>query len=209
MNKKILTLSIILAFYLASCVNIRTPSPNINYYTLKPGEISKEEFGQVPGALKIRKFTISNEYDTEHIIAARSENRVKKYFYHRWLNNFSEMSLDYIIKTFSKNEIFEKGVLESTTYVLPDYILEGYVIELYAKNDENDAGENFVKLSMKFNFIKRFDEVKDPAILFNKVFTVKVERQDNKAGSIPRAFNIAMNRLTKDLIKEISKSAKE
>ena len=209
MSKKILILSILLAFYLTSCINIRTPSPNINYYTLEPGEISKEKFEQLPGALKIRKFTISNEYDTEHIIATRSDNRIKKYFYHRWLNNFSQMSLDYIINTFSKNEIFDKGVLESTTYVLPDYILEGHIIELYAMNDEDEDGDNYVKLSVKYNFIKRFDEAKDPAIIFNKVFTEKVKRPDNKARSILKVFNIAMNRITLDLIKEITRSVKE
>ncbi len=206
--KKTLTI-LVLAFLLSlinSCVSIKSDYPDIKFYALDFNNDNISAGKKIEGSLLVRGFEISNEYNTDYLLV-NTEGSIKRYFYHRWIKNFELLATDYIVKAMTEKEIFSKGIFTISTYIAPDYVLEGYVMDVKTVfDDENE--DYFVELKIKFNMIERIQITKEPVELFNKVFSSKVKIEDDKIMLVPPAVETAMEDITSRLISEIAEHTK-
>lgn len=191
-----------------SCINLKSDYPDIQFYNISPDFDSIKSDFQIPGSIFIRQFSSGNAYDTDYFIASTGENKIKKYFYHRWTDNFNNLATDYFIQTFTRKKIFSDGVYESTSYIIPDFVLEGHIIEILAHNDLDNNENNYASISINLSFINRGNKLNEPVKLFNKEFSAKVKRPNKKVSTIAPAFDSCMTIITNKLIKEISHSLK-
>jgi ABC-type uncharacterized transport system auxiliary subunit len=205
-NLKILLVLLVLVPLMNSCIDIKSDYPDIKYYSLNFYADSISSKKTIEGSLLIRGFAISNEYDTDYLLV-NTENKVKRFFYHRWFKNFNQIATDYTIKAFTEKKVFDGGVYTVSTYVSADYILEGYVMEVKNVFDK-EKDTNYTQLKIKFNMIKIESRTTEPLELFNEVFTSTVTMPDDRIKYVPKAVETAITDITNQLIKKIEDVAK-
>jgi ABC-type uncharacterized transport system auxiliary subunit len=192
---------------LSGCLNLRTEYPDVKYYELKQTPVSISKIDTIPGALQIRHINISGEFDSDAILARWGETRVQRYNYHRWISNVSGLVTDYLVERYSRAGAFSNGVIKPTSMILPDYILEGQVIEMIAVNSESEEpGSNYVVFSMKVNLLKRNSLKIEKQILLTETYHVEVPRKNNKVATIPPAFSKAVGQVADMLFVDIQQA---
>ncbi len=188
--KKIVAITVLLLAMLSSCINLKDEYPDITYYSLNDIQSNISEIKQVDGALLIRNFSISSEFDTKHLLANWDSKRVQKYYYHRWISDISDMTTDYIFNRISKLKVFSNGAISSTSMIIPDYILEGQIINLAVNNtDLLESGNNNAEIEIKINLIIRNKEIPGETTIFTQVYKEEVLRQNNLVTSIAPAVS--------------------
>ena len=88
--------------------------------------------------------------------------------------------------------------------IIPDYIMEGQVIDMVAYNgEEDDKKANYVYISLRISLLKKVPLSTDKTILLNKIFTVKAPRKNNSVGTIAPAFSRAVSQISDKMLIEI------
>jgi ABC-type uncharacterized transport system auxiliary subunit len=206
MKKYILIL--FLAIISSSCLNLRVEYPEINYYRLTQfqGKFENMGLGNIEGTLQIRNFDVSDQIDTEHLLAIWSETKVQKYYYHRWITNCADMTTDFIVSRYNSFRVFTGGVVQSGSIIVPDYIMEGQVLDMIAYNTDDKKKENYVFLSMRISLLKKVSLNIDKKIILNKVFEVKYPRDNAAVENIPVAFSRALSQISDQMFLEIQEA---
>ncbi len=201
---KNLVLLIIVALFAVSCINLKEPYPKINYYRISPEKSSVEHIKPLDATIMIRDFSASSEIETTHLLTMWDNDYIQRYYYYRWVADAPSMVGDFINNTFSKNKIFEKGVVTSSSMAVPDYILEGEILDMmaYSTKDGNTNG-NYVYVAIKINLIKRTRILDENPILLSEVYNFKIVRQNNSVKSIPDAFSRAWSHLADQILIDI------
>lgn len=192
--------------FLGSCINLREEYPEIHYYRLNQieGTIQNIGTGTIEGTLQIRDFSISDEIDTDNFLAVSGGTKVQKYYYHRWISNCADIVTNFILTRYNNLRVFTGGAVKPGSMILPDYILEGQVIDMVAHNYEGDDNNtNYVYISLRISLLKKVPLNTDKAIILNKIFTVKSPRKDDSAESIAPAFSNAVSQISDQMLLEI------
>ncbi len=192
---------------LYSCVNVKSDYPSIEYYRLKQMDNPGFNLGTIEGLFQIRDFTISDELETGYLMALTDDTRIKRYYYHRWIGNCSEMITDFFVARYNKMDAFTQGVVRSSSVLTPLYIMEGQVLDMMARNSEASAeGISYVSLSVKINVIKIEPLKTDKQVILSKVFNTKIPRRDNSVTTIPIAYSQAFSEIADLALAEIHKA---
>ncbi|MFP4368282.1 MAG: ABC-type transport auxiliary lipoprotein family protein [Bacteroidota bacterium] len=201
---------LLLTVLISGCIDFRSEYPEIDYYKLTQAPYSIKDIQELDGTLQIRPFSVSSEYNTSLLLAKWNDTRVERYYYHRWITSPAEMVTDFFVQRFSEIKAFKGGILKPTTLMIPDYVLEGQVLEMAAVNSEgNKQGDNYVTISIKVLLIERDPMSTDKSILLSKVYTHKIDRRNNEAVSIPGAFSKAFSFAADGMMADIQKAVKE
>lgn len=213
MHKKrnnILTAIAALSFALlcvSGCVNVKSDFPSIEYYRLKQIDNPNFNLGTINGLFQIRDFTISDELETGYLMALTDDTRIRRYYYHRWIGNCSEMITDFFVTRYNKMNAFSEGVVKSSSILLPIYIMEGQVLDMIARNTETAVeGGNYVSLSIKFNVIKVEPMNVEKPVILSKVYNTKIPRRDNSVTTIPIAYSQAFSEIADLALSDIHKA---
>lgn len=191
--KKNLYLVIIL--FLASCINLKSPYPDIKYYRLTTEPLMLQNLDTLPVSVQMRNFTINDEFNTDHIIATNLQTRqVQVYYYHRWISKFDDLITGYVLSRVNSYGVFAGGFLSSSSINDPDYILEGRITNFQANNSDkkNAPDANWVEVSINCSFYKRSKDIAGLALLFNKNYTQRINRINNYVETIPQATSRAV-----------------
>ncbi|MFP4527404.1 MAG: ABC-type transport auxiliary lipoprotein family protein [Candidatus Kapaibacterium sp.] len=195
---------ILLLVITTGCINVRTEYPAISYYELQKQPISLEKIDTVPGALQIRQFDVVSEFDTDAILARLGPTEVERYNYHRWITDLSSMVTDYILSRYSRAGAFTNGIIGATSMIVPDYILEGQVLEMIAVNSESEErGANRVVFILKANLIKRRSMEVERDILLSETYNIEIPRRNNAVATIAPAFSKAIAQASDRLLVDI------
>lgn len=206
---KTILLFLLITVITYSCINLKSEYPKINYYSLKQDAISIPHVQKINTALQIRDLSIGYQYSTDHIIARWTDTKTQVYFYHRWITDFEDLATDFIITRFNKANLFNKGVVGTKTTVIPEYILEGEILDVIAINSTTSApGDNFVTLTIRINVIKRNPMKNERNILISKVYEKKVNRTNSSVTTIPSAFSKAISAICDEMIVDIQEAIK-
>lgn len=198
---------LLISIVAVSCINLKSDYPQINYYSLNQDALSIPHLQEINSALQIRDFSISYQYSTDHIIARWTDTKTQVYFYHRWITDFDDLSTDFIITRFNNVKLFKKGVVGTKTTVIPEYILEGEILDVIAKNSTASApGDNFVSLSIRISVIKRNPMKNERNILISKVYEKRVNRNNSSVATIPTAFSKAISTICDEMIVDIQEA---
>lgn len=195
--------------FFTSCINLREEYPEIHYYRLNQtdGKIQNIGTGTIEGTLQIRDFSVSDEIDTDNFLAVSGGTSIQKYFYHRWISNCSELVTNFILTRYNNLGVFTKGAVKPGSMILPDYILEGQVIDMMAHNNEGEEKNiNYVYISLRISLLKKVPLNTDKAIILNKIFTVKSPRINNSVESIATAFSNAVSQISDQMLLEIQEA---
>lgn len=204
---QIIILAITLSLFANGCISLKTEYPAINYYQLKQEQTLIESNVKLDGVLQIRDFTVSAEYDTEHILAIWGNVRVQKYYYHRWITGISDMFTDFLVTRFNRAGSFTGSVVKSGAISPPDYILEGQILEMKAINSETQgAGDNSCILTVKISLLKRDKMRTERDLILTNTYTERTDRRNNHAASIPDAFSKCFSTIADMILVDIQKA---
>lgn len=204
MDFKKIILGLISALLLSSCIKLKEDYPSIDYYSLQLKPIQIEKLGQVEGALLIRNFNISSEYETDHILVTWDDNRVQRYYYHRWLTNFNNMATDFVTMHINQVDIFSEGAISGSSLVIPDFVMEGKIMEMITFNSAK--GQSYVQLTVNARLMQRNIADNELAIKFNKIYTQRINRQNSQINNVAEAYSKALSLITQMIILDIGNS---
>lgn len=201
---------ILLAVTLSSCINLKEPYPKISYYKLIPEKSSVENIGTLDKTLMIRDFTASSEIETTHLLTLWDNEYIQRYFYHRWITDTPNMVADFINSIFSKNEFFKNGVVTSSSMAIPDYVMEGDILDMMAySTHDGEPNQNYVYVAIEITLIKRTKVMEENAILMNEVYPFKTIRKNNSVKTIPDAFSRAWSQVADQILVDVYNAIKK
>ena len=193
-------------FLLNSCINLREDYPEIKYYSLA-NTSNKESREKVFGILQVRNFSSPLSLSGQRILVENPDGSTQRLYYHRWSDNFDQLLTWLVIERLSEQKIFSGGVVSQNSNLVPNYILEGEILNLTAFNHKI-PDSSFVELSVKISLLGYNADSTNFALYFTNYYKHKVNRNNGKPNSIPQAVNIAANeiieKITKDIIKNIN-----
>lgn len=192
--------------FLSGCINLREEYPNIYYYSLS-SNTNKESREKIDGILQIRNFNAPNLLSGQRIIVENFDGTSQKLYYHRWSDNFDQLITWLAISRLSEQKIFSGGVVSQTSNLVPNYILEGEILNLRAFNHKI-ADSSFIELSIKISLLGYNRDTSNFVLFYTDVYNKKQSRTNSKPNSIPHAVNIAANeileQISKDIIRKIN-----
>jgi ABC-type uncharacterized transport system auxiliary subunit len=202
---KIFFLGLIVAM-LSGCLNLKKEYPEIKYYGLTQDKMLIDSLPSRDVALLLRNVELPEAYSVRSIIANVDNRTIQRYFYFRWINDFSYLATDFLESRLIGYKLFGKGVVRNSSISLPDYFLESRIIEMDIRNSILNPDSNFVSMSVNFNFFKRTETKEGNKLLFSKTFDHMVKRPNNYAESIPPAVSKALSVISDFAVAEIAKN---
>lgn len=192
------------ALILNSCINFKSEYPEINYYTLEFKDEYFKEVKKIPVSMQIRDFSTSRSYNSTKLTVRNSESAVKRLYYHRWISDPNDLITDFLINTYSKYNVFTKGIFSSSAISVPDYMLEGHLIEMASYDNEDD--DNYVsKITVKITVIKRQFNAPEDKLVFNKTYEKVITRDNEEYENIPKSFNRLFSEFSVDLLNDLER----
>lgn len=195
---------LLLLVTLSGCFSLKSNYPPIEYYRLTQEPVTLKNIAKMNVVLMVREMTASGEIDPEHLLATGNNNKIQQYYYNRWITDCSSLVTDFIINRLNAYNAFGVAVVSSSSFVVPDYILEGQIVELMAYNSEsNEKDANYVNISLQINVINRVPLKIDNKVVYSKMYNAKVPRPDNSVKSIVPAFNKGLSQITDKMLVDI------
>lgn len=201
--RKYLPLAIVLVVALQTCINFRTEYPEIKYYSLQQLPFTFRNIASLDVLIAFKDFRVPSELETNSLIAKWKDGRVQKYYYFRWSSDYLEMISDFIITRFNTSGGFSKPVVYASSMVIPDYYFDCQVIDFSAYSNDEDAKGSFVQVSLHISLEQRLPMSVKNNIVLSKLYTQKVERENEFAESIPPAFSKALSLLVDKIILDV------
>ena len=201
---KVITCLILSLLLTSGCFSIKSDYPRVEYYRLSPEPLSLKNIAKINASLLVRDFSAGGELDTEHLTVLWSDNQVQQYYYHRWVNDCATLVTDFIINRYNQYNAFGGSVVRSSSYILPDYILEGQILELIAVNNAEKSKEPCnVSLSIQVNLLSRIPLKPENKVVLSKVYNLKVPRENNSVKTIVTAASKGISQIADKLLIDI------
>jgi ABC-type uncharacterized transport system auxiliary subunit len=197
---------IILGF--AGCISIKSDYPDIKFYRLNQEKTILKTNDTISGTLQVRDFTTRDDLETVHLLTLWGDNQVQKYFYHRWSTDCGPLVTDFILQRFNQMETFRGGVVKSTSILIPEYFLEGQILDFIAYSGEKELGSSYISISIQVSLSGREAHAAENQLLFNKVYSLKIPRNSNKVESIPPAMSIGISKISDLILNDIISAIK-
>jgi ABC-type uncharacterized transport system auxiliary subunit len=189
---------------LSGCINIKSEYPQIDYYRLNQEPTTFKNTATIEGILQIRNFVVNEQFESNYLLVMKDDNSIQKYYYHRWITDISSMITDFVITRFNNMKSFSGGVIRASGMLTPDYILEGQVLDFSARNTENnDKQPPYVTASIQVSLVRRIPFQTEIHLILNKVYSVKINRENNNVRSIPPAYSKSISQISDMLINDV------
>jgi ABC-type uncharacterized transport system auxiliary subunit len=158
-RKTILLLTLLIIIFSAfGCASRRADEIQTRFYTFEydPPTVSQKPF--VDASVKIERFRSSSFYESNRIVFKKYPGKIDSYFYHRWWSRPSELVTYFLLRDMRSAGLF-RAVLPFDTDMPHTHIIEGYIEEMYEKDDP-DAW--YAVLSINITLIEA--DTTDPVI---------------------------------------------
>jgi ABC-type uncharacterized transport system auxiliary subunit len=200
------TCILFLIFLVSGCISIKSEYPAIEYYRLSQEPPSVKNLGKIPDIILLRDISVSEENDQTSLVAIWDSTNIQKYFYHRWISDPSGLLTDFFITRFDNSAGFSSGIVKTGTSVVPDYVLEGRLLELNAYSSKKSNGKNYVSVSMQFDLQSKIPLSLEKNVIFNQTYNMKIPRTDNSAASVAPAVSKAVSQIADKLMLDVQMS---
>lgn len=197
-------------FLAQSCFSLKSNFQPTSYYKLVQKPTAVHVADTLPGTLYIRTFTTNEEYNNDHIVYYKEDSykdsvrQVDYYIYHRWLSEMPDMVTDFIANRYIEKNIFRQGIVQTGSSLMPDYILEGKVLEMIADNG-SDASV-LVKLHIS---LVRFEPLSvERSVLLQRVYEARVPRAHTAPSSIATAYSTAFSDIADRMLADIASAVR-
>lgn len=190
---------------LNSCIDLKDEYPSFEYYSIGNLDTYVNKDNSIDYVLQIRDVSIAGMYSTRNILANEGDNKVRKYHYHKWIDDINSMATDYLIRKFNNANEFNNSVVSTRTMLIPDFILDCKIEEVFIRNSESGKmGENYVEMEVHANLIKLEKGSPKNTVLFSKDYDQKINRKNssvrNIAPSLDKALDVIGNEILSDVL---------
>ena len=185
-------------------MNLKQPSNKIEYYTLEYDPPEIPGYSPVQHVLKVSRFTVSPDYNTNQIIYRDKSFQRDSYAYHRWHANPGDLVTSFLSRDLRESGLF-KAVLLFNSKIKPTIIIDGTVDEFY----EYDAVEDWrAVLSLTITLIKEDEPDISKRIMLQKSYQVSEKCKDKRPEALAEAMSSAMSQISETIISDVYNSLK-
>ncbi|MBD3166067.1 hypothetical protein GF324_05690 [bacterium] len=175
---------------LAGCVKLPSESLEISRYKLSPtSEATQKTRERIPHALQVSQFSASPEQKSDRMNYRVGQDMMSRYFYHRWSSAPEDMLAEAVAKHLVDIALFESGVYQEDTGVVPSYELRGRLLELHMDDIRNAYAASF---SIRVTLLYIDPETYKRILVMQKQYAYK---EDMKEASVPE-FVATINHVT-------------
>ena len=192
----LISLVIFLLIPLVSCMNLKQPNPEIEYYTLEYNSPDFPGKEKLPYIIKVEPFKVSPVYNTTHIIYQEKAFKRDSYTYHKWSVNPSD-TVTYLTGRDLKNSGLYKGVL------LPGernrefaFRLGGMLDEFYELDGDKDWSG---VLSLSISLTPEGKAKKAGMDIFQKTYRITEKCEKKNPASLAEALSRAMEKVSRQI----------
>ena len=207
MKNNIISILVLLTIVSSACTGLNKNYPIRNFYSLKPIETDVITFAQINKVLEVSTFTISPKYRGKEFIYKIDENRFDSDFYNQFFNSPAQIITVETLNRLNQSNIF-KNIINSHTPVHPDYVLYGNIVEIFG-----DFSNITPQSVLSVEFILVDESSIDSKILFNKVYSDRMDLNSKSAKELVNGWNILLtnilNNFEKDLVNIFSLDSDE
>lgn len=196
--RQCLFLLFFLCILLNGCMGLKSPSLNIEFYTLEYDFSEIKDLEKLDSTIKIRRFGSASAYNTNHMLYRTEPNRLASYTYHRWRTPPAAMITDRLFADFQTSGLFA-GVIPYTSAVVSDFVMEGYVEEFC---EWDDQGNWFARLSVSITLLTQ-DRERPGTIVFQKNYPQHVRSEKRTPEGIAKAMSRAMQIISNDIVADV------
>ena len=124
------------ALTLTGCLSgiFKREAITVNYYQIEYPEIEKVCSKPFDLALSFRRLTVNSAYDRSTLIYMNSDKSGGVYKYDEWLSSPDELIFSMLQRDLEDGGVF-KNLTTRTSGVLPDYSLQGTLVEVYESRE--------------------------------------------------------------------------
>jgi ABC-type uncharacterized transport system auxiliary subunit len=193
------TLLLLVSFLLPACVDLKQPYREIVYYTLEYSPPEFPELDPLPAIVRVERFTVAPEYDSERIIYRDEAHARNAYAYHRWRARPGRLTGDFLARDLRRSGLFQ-AVFTEQSGRWADYALEGSVEEFL----EWDQEEQWLAvLSIAVTLLAPPEKNISQRIVFQKTFSARRPAARKHPQAVAEAMSLAMTEISAEVIRAI------
>lgn len=201
MKKQIIT--IILFLSLSSCFSIRTPFIPINYYYLNQETFSFRNIAEIETYIVFREFNVPEELYDNKLMIWYDDGTVQKFNYHRFHSDYPELINNFIYNRFNLSKAFKYGLTTFNSSIVPNFILEGNVLEFKTFAHKKDKKKNWVQVTIQSTLVKYKPLAPVKEVVFSHTYSQKMEVPERENSSFVQGFSKALSLVVDKMILDI------
>ena len=201
MNQKMIhwILVLVLCLALVSCVQLKQPSPNIEYYTLEYESPELKGLDPLHAVIRVLRFSVAPPYDTYHMIYRNGDFVRKADPYHKWRANPGDLVSYFFARDLIHAGLFD-AVLPYESKIPSSYLLEGLVDEFFEW--DSDASWMAV-LTVTITLVAENEPNVSRRVLFQKTYRKKEPCKQKTPRSLAEAMSEAMALVSAEMSHDI------
>ncbi|MBF0476884.1 MAG: hypothetical protein HQK59_13850 [Deltaproteobacteria bacterium] len=180
--------------WLTGCVKLDKSYPDKHYYALDITRPRSDVGPQVGPVLMVRNITVSPRYDAKNFVYRQVDLSYQSDFYNEFFLSPGMMVTEVIRNWMTAGGLFQ-NVVDTPSYVSPNYVLEGAVNSLYG--DYRNRQTPQAVLEMQFFLVQSLDG-KTP-IIFQKQYRQTVALANDSPQALARGWNDGLTRILTEL----------
>ncbi|MFN3270696.1 hypothetical protein D9V84_01315 [Bacteroidetes/Chlorobi group bacterium Naka2016] len=200
---KRLLLTITLSVALSGCFSIRTPFIPTNYYYLNQEPLSFKNIAQIETFLVIRDFAVPEELFDNRLMIWFDDGTVQKFNYHRFNSDYADIINNFIFSRMNLSKAFKFGVASFNSAIVPNFILEGKVLEFKALAEKKDKKKNWVQVSIQINLIKYEPISTNKPVVLSQIYSQRIDFEEREYTRIAKSFSKALSLIVDKMILDI------
>ena len=170
--------------FVEGCISLSKGPPEKRYYALEAARPTEAAALTAGAILKIRKFRISPPFEGVELVYRTGEARYETDFYNEWFASPSAMLTQQLVSWLTNAGLF-RHVVDSSSSLEADYILEGTVKALCADLREN--GSPKAVLNLQIVLIK--DRPTQERIVFRRQYQDVVDVGNSSPDALVNGWN--------------------
>ncbi len=175
---------------LIGCVNLERSYPEKRYFILdvsRDKNVSSPDTGTV---LKVRRFRISSRYEGKGFVYRLKDLNYESDFYNEFFISPASLLTEEIRKWVAGSGLFQH-VVDPSSYMDPNYVLEGAVTSLYGDYGVSTAPKAI--LEMQFFLLQ--ETAASPKIIFQSQYHKEEPLKGNTPDALVKSWNKALNQI--------------
>ena len=191
------------ALTLTGCLSgiFKREAITVNYYQIEYPEIEKVCSKPFDLALSFRRLTVNSAYDRSTLIYMNSDKSGGVYKYDEWLSSPDELIFSMLQRDLEDGGVF-KNLTSRTSGVLPDYSLQGTLVEVY-ENRELLGTKAKAHAVMLFTLTRLDRGANASRVILQKRYTADSDCASGNADSYVQGVCASIREISSNLNKDI------
>ena len=191
------------ALVLTGCLSgvFKREAITVNYYQIEYPEIEKVCSKPFDLALSFRRLTVNSAYDRSTLIYMNGDKSGGVYKYDEWLSSPDELIFSMLQRDLEDGGVF-KNLTSRTSGVLPDYSLQGTLVEVY-ENRELLGTKAKAHAVMLFTLTRLDRGANASRVILQKRYTADSDCASGNADSYVQGVCASIREISSNLNKDI------